>query len=68
MASRKIAVLMAASYFSKTEVEEIAERTRSRAVIVPLGPGEGGPADYFALVDFWVGSLVSAFQAAGGTP
>lgn len=63
MAARRIRVLLAESYFSKTEVETIAERTGSRAVIVPLGPGEGGPADYFALVDLWVGELVSAFAA-----
>jgi zinc/manganese transport system substrate-binding protein len=61
VSSRKIGVLLAANYFSKQEIEQIAERTGSHAVIVPLGPGAGGPPDYVSLVDSWVDQLVSAF-------
>jgi hypothetical protein len=35
-------------------------------VRVPLGPTEGGPKDYFALVDAWVGGLVQGYRSRQG--
>lgn len=58
-----IPVILAADYFSPQQVGAIAERTGAVAVRVPLGSEEGGPEDYFALVDLWVGELARAFRA-----
>lgn len=59
--SEGVRALLAASYFSETEVRAIAERSGVPAVRVPLGPVAGGPEDYFALVDLWVDGLTGAF-------
>lgn len=56
-----VRAILAASYFSETEVRAIAERSGVPAVRVPLGPVAGGPEDYFALVDRWVDGLAEAF-------
>ncbi len=56
-----IQVLLAATYFSQSQVATIAERTGCRAVQVPLGTGIGGADDYFQLVDLWVDRLAEAF-------
>ncbi len=63
-----IEVLLAASYFSARQVETIAERTGCRPVRVPLGPVEGGPADYFTLVDLWIEELLAAATARESAP
>lgn len=60
---QKIKVLVAESYYDPKEPQAIAARTGCKALMLPVGPGGGGPADYFALVDFWVGSIARAFQA-----
>ena len=60
--TRKIPVLLAASYFSKQQIEAIAGRTGIRAVQVPMGPGVDGVTDYFALIDLWVQSLAQQFD------
>jgi zinc/manganese transport system substrate-binding protein len=57
-----IQVLLAASYFSHSQVETIAERTGCHAVQVPLGTGIEGADDYFQLVDLWVNRLAEAFS------
>jgi len=54
-------VLLAASYFGPQRIQAIAERTGCTAVIVPMGPGDDGPQDYFGLVDLWVDGLARAF-------
>jgi len=59
--SEGVRAILAASYFSETEVRAIAERSGIPAVRVPLGPVAGGPEDYFALVDRWVEGLAEAF-------
>jgi ABC-type Zn uptake system ZnuABC Zn-binding protein ZnuA len=56
-----VEVLLAASYFGVSKIETIAERAGCRVVIVPLGPNESGPRDYFELVDLWIDSLSRAF-------
>ncbi len=63
--SEDIQVLLAATYFSHSQVETIAERTGCRAVQVPLGTGIQGADDYFQLVDLWVDRLVAAFSGEG---
>ncbi len=61
--SEDIEVLLAATYFSHSQVETIAERTGCRAVRVPLGTGIEGADDYFQLVDLWVNRLAEAFES-----
>jgi ABC-type Zn uptake system ZnuABC Zn-binding protein ZnuA len=63
MASRKIPVILAASYFSRDQVESIAERTGARAVIVPLGPPALDADGYFRMFDGWVDALAQGFAA-----
>ena len=58
---QKVRVLLAASYFDTRKVQSIAERTGSRPVVLPLGPGGEGPSDYFSLIDLWVSELAVAF-------
>ncbi|MCZ6507492.1 MAG: metal ABC transporter substrate-binding protein [Acidobacteria bacterium] len=60
-----IEVLIAANYFDAKKPQTIADRTGARAVILPLGTGVGGAADYFALVDLWVDSVARAFAGGG---
>lgn len=63
---RGVEVLLAANYFSRRQIDSIAERTGCRAVVVPLGPGSDEATSYFELVDLWVDSLVAAFERGGG--
>jgi len=62
MGERGVPVILAASYFSKQQVQSIAERTDARAVIVPLGPSATGADGYFELIDRWVDELAQAFE------
>ena len=64
--ARHIRVLIAANYFAPEKPQTIAERTGCRAVILPLGTGAGGAADYFDLVDLWVDGVVGGFAGGGG--
>ncbi|MBE0595516.1 MAG: zinc ABC transporter substrate-binding protein [Gemmatimonadales bacterium] len=61
-----IPVLLAANYFSRSQVERVASRTGATAVIVPehVGGAEG-VNDYFDLVERWVSALAAGF---GSTP
>ncbi|MDX1644052.1 MAG: metal ABC transporter substrate-binding protein [Thermoanaerobaculia bacterium] len=59
---QRIRVLLAANYFSRRQIDSIADRTGCTAVVVPLGPGGEDASGYFELVDFWVDSLVTAFR------
>ena len=61
--SENIEVLLAASYFSKQQVEAISERTGCTAVRVPMGPESIERDSYLALVDQWVQGLINAFGA-----
>lgn len=63
----RIPVILAANYYSRSQVERVAERTGARAVIVPehVGGAEGAD-DYFALVDLWIDRLSEAFREAEG--
>lgn len=61
MEQRDVRVILGANYFSKQQVESIAQRTGARAVIVPLGAPAVDADAYFELVDRWVDELGRAF-------
>jgi ABC-type Zn uptake system ZnuABC Zn-binding protein ZnuA len=58
-----VKVILAANYFSPQQVDQIAQRTGCKAVMVPLGPAGDEAPDYFALVDLWVDRLAKAFSS-----
>lgn len=61
--NENIGVLFAANYFSRSQVERVAERAGIRALIVPEHvEGEEGVDDYFTLVDTWVTRLATVFE------
>jgi zinc/manganese transport system substrate-binding protein len=67
MRREKIRALLAANYFSRSQVERVAGRTDATAVIVPFNVGGAeGVDDYFALIDYWVRSLAEAFEGNPG--
>lgn len=59
-----VKVLLAANYFSRSQVETIAERSGCTAVIVALGPMDVSADAYLDLVDRWVADLARAFGSA----
>lgn len=59
--SERVEVLLAANYFSRTQVETIAERSGCTAVIVALSPMEVSAEGYFELVSNWIESLLGGF-------
>jgi len=60
-----IPVLFAANYFSRRQVESVAQRAGIRFVMVPEHVhGSDEATDYFALIDLWVKDLADAFTAA----
>ncbi len=66
MQQRGYGVVIAANYFDLSKVETVADRGGATAVILPLYPVEnGGPTDYFELVDLWVRRLAEAFEGGG---
>lgn len=67
MEDEGVRVLLAANYYSRSQVDRVAARTGARAVVVPEHvAGAEGVDDYFALVDLWVDRLSEAFRAARG--
>ena len=69
MEQNRIPALLAANYFSRGKIENVASRTGAEALIVPHGVGGAeGIDDYFQLVDLWVSRLAGAFagSAEGG--
>ncbi len=64
MRDESIPVIFAANYYSRSQVDRVAERTGARAVIVPEHvAGAQGVDDYFQLVDAWVSALAESFLA-----
>lgn len=59
--AENVKVLLASSYFSRHQVETIAERSGCRPVIVSLGPVDVTADAYFELIDGWVNDLKRAF-------
>lgn len=69
MTKNEIPALLAANYFSRSQIENVAARTGAEAVIVPHGVGGAeGVDDYFDLVDVWVSRLATAFTQRAGRP
>ena len=62
MAENEIPALLAANYFSRSQIENVASRTGAEALVVPHSvDGAEGVDDYFDLVDLWVSRLAEAF-------
>ena len=63
MKERKVPALFASNYFDRKQIQQVAERTGARAVIVPENT-EGAPGvnTYFDLVNIWITSLTAAFR------
>jgi ABC-type Zn uptake system ZnuABC Zn-binding protein ZnuA len=69
MKERKVPALFAANYFSRTQIEQVAQRTGARAVIVPENTdGAPGVKTYFDLRNAWITTLTAAFQASSANP
>ncbi len=65
MRERKIPVLFASNYFNRRQIQQVAERTGARAVIVSENAGGmPGTDSYFDLVGSWIDGLTQAFQGA----
>ncbi len=66
MRERRIPILLAANYFDRTQVREIAQRTGARAVVVSENAGGAPGTDaYIPLVDSWISALADGFGPAG---
>jgi len=65
MKERKIPVLFAANYFSRNQIQQVAQKTGAQAVIVPENTdGAPGVRTYFDLMNTWISSLTAAFKNA----
>jgi ABC-type Zn uptake system ZnuABC Zn-binding protein ZnuA len=63
MKERKIPVLFASNYFDHNQIQQVAEKTGARAVIVPENThGAPGIETYFDLMNAWVNGLVAGFR------
>ena len=63
MRQRKIPVLFASNYFDRKQIEQVAQRTGAKAVIVPENTaGAPGVNTYFDLMNTWVSNLAAAFH------
>jgi zinc/manganese transport system substrate-binding protein len=63
MRQRKTPVLFASNYFDRKQIQQVAERTGAKAVIVPENTqGAPGVDTYFDLMNTWVGNLAAAFR------
>jgi len=57
-----IQVLLAANYFRRSQVEQVASRTGATPVVVPEHvEGEEGVNDYFELIDTWIARISAAY-------
>jgi zinc/manganese transport system substrate-binding protein len=66
MKERNLRVLFSTNYFDRNQVQSVADRTNSTAVIVPSNTfAEPGVETYEQLVDLWVRELSAAFLQAG---
>ena len=63
MRERKIPVLFASNYFDRKQIQQVAERTGAKAVIVAENTeGEPGVNTYFDLVSSWITGLTAAYK------
>lgn len=68
MRAQHIAVLMAANFYDRDQIAEVARRTGATAVVVPENT-DGAPNvhSYFDLMNAWVNGLAQAFASSTGT-
>jgi zinc/manganese transport system substrate-binding protein len=63
MREKKIPALFAANYFSRSQIQQVSEKTGAKAVVVPeQTDGAPGVNTYFDLMNTWVTSLAAAFK------
>jgi ABC-type Zn uptake system ZnuABC Zn-binding protein ZnuA len=63
MRERKIPALFAANYFSRSQIQQVAQKTGAQPVIVPENTdGAPGVRTYFDLMNTWISSLTAAFK------
>jgi zinc/manganese transport system substrate-binding protein len=63
MKERKVRALFASNYFDRKQIQQVAERTGARAVVVPENTdGAPGVKTYFDLVNTWITTLTAAFR------
>ncbi|HEU5261877.1 MAG TPA: metal ABC transporter substrate-binding protein [Gemmatimonadales bacterium] len=66
MRDRKIQVLLSTNYYDRNQVQQVAQRTGAKAVIVPSNTGgQAGITTYFDLMNLWITELVRAFGGGG---
>src|SRR3954452_22225658 len=63
MRDQKVPVLFSSNYFDRKQIEQVAERTGARAVIVPENT-EGAPGvnTYFDLMNTWITNLAAGYH------
>jgi len=68
MRERHVRVLLSPAYFDHNQIEQVAERTGAKAVIVPSNAG-GAPGvnTFFDLIGTIVSQLAQAFSTPAGT-
>ncbi len=63
MRERKIPVLFASNYFDRKQIQQVAQRTGAKAVIVSENAeGVPGVNTYFELVSSWINGLTPAYK------
>ena len=63
MRRQQISAIFAANYYSKNQINQVAERTDATAVIVPENTEGAERVDtYFQLVDMWIDSLSAVYR------
>ena len=63
MKERKIPVLFASNYFNRNQIEQVAEKTGARAVVIPENThGAPGVETYFDLMNTWINGLAAGFR------
>jgi zinc/manganese transport system substrate-binding protein len=63
MKARKIPVLFASNYFDRNQIQQVAEKTGARAVVVPENThGAPGVETYFDLMNAWINGLAAGFR------
>ncbi len=68
MQERKVQVLLSTNYYDRDQVNEVAQRTGAKAVIVPSNTnGAPGINTYFDLMNAWISELDRAFGAPAAT-
>lgn len=63
MKQKKIGVLFASNYFDHSQIQQVAQKTGARPVVVPENTnGAPGVVSYFDLVNTWVNGLAAALE------